>query len=130
MQDPRERRRDTRIPIPDDLMAVSERAAPYDLRLLDVSRGGFLVRGPLPYPIDARRPFRFSMKTPDWSVELHGQAMYSQSRSADGGRYVEYLTGFAFVNPENRNVAQRIDDLMARAVEIHAAQVVDAPANR
>ena len=119
-----ERRRDIRISLPDDVMAVSEHGAVYELRLEDVSRGGFLVRSPFPYPLDTQRSFRFSTRTAGWFVELRGQAVYSHPRTSTNGKDHHYLTGFAFVNPEHPVTSGRIDDLMARAAELQAAQTL------
>lgn len=130
MYDELDRRRFTRISLPDDVMAVSEHGALYELRLEDVSRGGFLVRSPFPYPLDAQRLFRFSTRTAGWFVELRGQAVYSHPRTTTIEKDHHYLTGFAFVNPDAVMTARRIEDLMARAAELQAAQSAGASAAR
>ena len=110
-----DRRQATRIQVSEGHLAVMEVGVPYGVRLLDVSTGGFLVSGPLPYPLDAERTFRFVGRDAGWRVELRARAVYSHFQMTDNRRRVEYLTGFSFSDAESRMIADRINDVMAYA---------------
>ena len=110
-----DRRQGRRIEVGEGHLAVMEVGVPYGVRLLDVSAGGFRVSGPLPYPLDAERSFRFVGRDPDWRVELRARAIYSHFRMTDDRRRAEYLTGFSFSNADSRIIADRINDVMAYA---------------
>ena len=110
-----DRRQAKRIEVKEGHLAVMELGVPYGVRLLDVSMGGFLVSGPLPYPLDAERTFRFVGRDAGWRVELRARAVYSHFQMTDNRRRVEYLTGFSFSDAQSRIIADRIDDVMRYA---------------
>lgn len=112
----RDRRRDPRIDVSDGRIRATEVGAGFDVRLLNVSAGGFLVSTPVPYPIDAIREFVFAGRDPGVRVLLEAQAVFSDWDPGDFSHWPEYRTGFRFLNPENRQIAGRIEQLMAVAL--------------
>ena len=127
MNVPSDRRQSARVQVPSGHLMVIETHAFYGVRLLDVSLGGFQVAGPVPYPIDAERTFRFTSQDPGWMVELRARVVYSHQRATDDGQGHEYLSGFEFVNPANRAIARQISDVVGRATDILTFHLVGPP---
>ena len=114
---PPDRRRAPRIGVVEDRIRVIEVGARYEVRLVDVSAGGFLTSTPVPYPIDAERSFVFLDDRDRWQAPLSGRVIYSHTRAGRVDAWPEYLTGFSFVGAEDPDVATRIDEILAHAID-------------
>jgi hypothetical protein len=70
-----------------------------DLRLLDVSLGGFLVEGPVVFSSQETYCVRITAETGGRVFELHARAVYSRPKpKASPGTYE---TGFEFPDPRH-----------------------------
>jgi hypothetical protein len=95
---------------------VLEVGAHYEVRLVNLSAGGFLASTPAPYPIDTERDFVFlAREDAAWRAPLQAKTVYSHARAGGVSVWPQYMTGFAFLNTGSQPVASRIDDLLTHA---------------
>jgi hypothetical protein len=111
------RRRFPRIDVSDGRIIVMEVGATYELRLMDISAGGFMVSSPIPYPLNATRDFVFLGRGGKWRTPLQARVVYSHARQAGFFDWPEYFSGFSFVTLDSPHVQSRIDDVIARVTD-------------
>jgi hypothetical protein len=104
------------VDVTDGRVRVREFGALYDVQLIDISTGGFLASTPIPYPLNAIREFMFRWRNGGSGV-LRAAAVYSHSRPVGGeSQWLEYLTGFSFLDAQSPSIAEEIDAVMERAL--------------
>jgi len=90
-----ERRRHPRVAPERPLYARAE-GVDADLKMLDVSVGGFLIQGPVAFNPQETYCFWISAAIGGRVFELHARAVYCRPRSA--GTTPTYESGFAFLD--------------------------------
>jgi hypothetical protein len=93
-----ERRQNPRIASEPPLYARAE-GVDFDLKLLDVSLGGFLIEGPVAFSPKETYCFWIDAATGGRVFEFEARAVYSRPRSTTSTPI--YETGFAYLNPRN-----------------------------
>ena len=109
-----EQRAFPRIDVADGRIRVTQFGAPHDVHLIDISAGGFQLRGPTPFERHSKHSFVFQSADRDFRVTLDARAAYSRPVTP-GPVSVDYVSGFLFVSAWHPNIFEQIEALLAHA---------------